>query len=108
MRGFMVIAFLLIVGTVFYAHVEGMSDIDAFYFAGSTLTTLGYGDIVPVTDAGKVFSVIYAILGIGVVFYVAGIMFHSALKKTLRDPLGLQIGSKGKRQSKRRVSKGRK
>lgn len=37
--------------------------IDAFYWAVTTLTTIGYGDIVPVTDAGKLFTILVMILG---------------------------------------------
>ena len=63
---------LLFIGTVFYSSVEGLKTVDAFYLAGSTLTTLGYGDFVPRTDAGKVFTVIYALAGIGTIFYIMG------------------------------------
>eukprot|EP00794_Sanderia_malayensis_P016100 gene16100-17721_t len=34
------------------------------YFCGITLSTIGYGDIVPKTDAGKIFTIIFAAIGI--------------------------------------------
>jgi voltage-gated potassium channel len=53
-------------GTFFYSRVEGWRPLDAFYFTITTLTTVGYGDFVPKTDAGKIFTVFYIIVGIGV------------------------------------------
>ena len=35
-----------------------------------TLTTIGYGDIVPRTDLGKIFTSFYALFGIGVMLYI--------------------------------------
>lgn len=53
------------VGAVFYHVVEGLSYVDAIYFTAMTLTTVGYGDIAPVTDAGKIFTAVYVFIGIG-------------------------------------------
>jgi voltage-gated potassium channel len=53
-------------GALFYKQVEGLRWIDAFYFSTITLTTIGYGDIAPQTDWGKLFTMFYAVLGIGI------------------------------------------
>ena len=53
-------------GTGFYSIVEGFRVVDAFYFSVVTLTTVGYGDLAPQTDAGKLFTAVYALLGIGI------------------------------------------
>ena len=52
-------------GTWFYARVEGWRPLDALYFTITTLTTVGYGDFYPRTDAGKLFTVFYIVVGIG-------------------------------------------
>jgi voltage-gated potassium channel len=57
---------LLIAGTVFYTLVEGWSVLDAVYFCAMSLATVGYGDVVPSTDAGKIFTVVYVLAGIGI------------------------------------------
>ena len=57
---------LLIVGVVFYTLVEGWSVVDAVYFSAMSLATVGYGDVVPETDVGKVFTVVYVLAGIGI------------------------------------------
>jgi voltage-gated potassium channel len=65
---------VLIAGTIIYHFVEGWSVIDSFYVTGVTLTTVGYGDITPHTDFGKIFSVFLAFIGITVVFYSVSII----------------------------------
>lgn len=70
---------LLLVGTVFYVAVEGFTVVDAVYFSAMSLATVGYGDVVPTTDAGKVFTVVYVLCGIGIL-----VSFFTALAaKTL-------------------------
>ncbi len=53
-------------GTVFYRFVEGLGWIDSLYFCVITLTTVGYGDISPTTNAGKILTMVYVVVGVGV------------------------------------------
>ncbi|MCA9919003.1 MAG: two pore domain potassium channel family protein [Anaerolineales bacterium] len=57
---------ILLAGTWFYHAVEGWSWLDAFYFSVITLTTVGYGDFSPQTSIGKIFTIVYIVLGLGV------------------------------------------
>ncbi len=57
---------ILLSGTVFYSSVEGWHWLDALYFSATTLSTVGFGDLAPVTPIGKVFTVIYIFVGVGV------------------------------------------
>ena len=73
------VASLLIAGTTFYTLVEGWSIVDAIYFCAMSLATVGYGDVVPVTAEGKLFTVVYVLSGIGIL-----VSFFTALAaKTL-------------------------
>lgn len=63
----LVSAAVLALGSVFYVVVEKLSWLDAVYFCVITLTTIGYGDIVPRTDAGKFFTIFYVIVGVGII-----------------------------------------
>jgi hypothetical protein len=47
--------------------VEGWSYLDSFYLSVVTLTAIGYGDIAPQTDAGKVFTVVTISVGLGII-----------------------------------------
>ncbi len=60
------VCFLLATGTVFYWRVEGWAVLDSLYFSVITLTTVGYGDLAPTTAPGKVFTMVYVLLGLGI------------------------------------------
>jgi len=70
---------VIIAGVIFYHRVEGLAWVDAIYFTSVTLTTVGYGDFAPQTDAGKLFTSVYSFLGIGAFFGIAGILFHGMI-----------------------------
>ena len=75
------ILFLLVSATIVYHYTEKWSWIDSFYFTGTTLTTVGYGDIHPVTDFGKLFTVIVAFISITIVFYSVSIIASTYFQK---------------------------
>jgi voltage-gated potassium channel Kch len=57
---------VLLTGTFFYHRVEGWGWLDSLYFSVITLTTVGYGDFSPKTDAGKLFTIFYILVGLGI------------------------------------------
>ncbi|CAM3599029.1 potassium channel family protein [Erysipelothrix anatis] len=73
---------LLLAGTGFFTLYEGMLPLDALYFCFVTLMTIGYGDIVPVTALGKMFTMVYATLGVGIVGLLAGLFARECLSRT--------------------------
>ncbi len=64
---FVIVVVTLAAGTLFYWKVEGWSLLDSFYFSSITLTTVGFGDFTPQTDAGKLFTVFYVLTGVGLI-----------------------------------------
>jgi hypothetical protein len=57
---------LLFIGTIFYTLVEGWSPLDALYFSVVTMATVGYGDLSPKTEFGKAFTIIFILVGVGI------------------------------------------
>jgi voltage-gated potassium channel len=53
-------------GTVFYHLVEGWSWVDSFFFTVVTLSTVGYGSLVPQTVIGKLATTVFIFAGLGV------------------------------------------
>jgi hypothetical protein len=58
---------IVVVGVIFYTRVEKWSVLDAIYFCVVTLGTVGYGDITPTTELGRVFTIFYIIFGLAVI-----------------------------------------
>ncbi len=76
-RGLLLTAFvIIIVGTVVYHYVEGWTWLDAFYFSFITLTTIGFGDFAPQTDAGKIFTIVYVVIGVGIILTFVNTLYH--------------------------------
>ncbi len=73
---------VLTIGTVFYHFVEKLSWLNAYYFSVITLTTVGYGDIVPTTDLGKIFTTFYVLTGIGIIGLFANLLIRRAAIST--------------------------
>lgn len=66
-RALLILLTTLLAGaTYFYWRVEGWSVVDSLYFSVMTTSTIGYGDLVPTTTYSKLFTIIFAILSIGV------------------------------------------
>lgn len=54
---------------------------DALYWATTTLTTVGYGDIYPATDLGRIISMLSAIFGVAVIALPSGVITASYLEE---------------------------
>ena len=70
------------VGILVYGHLENWGPLDTSYFLTVTATTVGYGDLTPQSDAGKAFTVVYALLGVFLVFDVLTSLFADVVKNT--------------------------
>ena len=53
-------------GTVFFHFVEGWTWLDSYFFTVVTISTVGYGSLVPATALGKIGTTVVIFIGLGV------------------------------------------
>lgn len=76
---------LLLIGTWVFHHVEGWSYLDSFYFSAITLTTVGYGDFAPTTPAGKLLTVLYVFVGIGLLVAFLSLFANNLIQSVMEN-----------------------
>lgn len=75
----------LTTGTIVYHLVEKFSWLNSYYFSVITLTTVGYGDLTPHTNFGKIFTTFYVLIGIGIITtFISFTMKHRAYRYSER------------------------
>ena len=79
-----------VVGTAGYMIIEGWSFLDALYMTVTTITTVGFREVQPLDDKGKIFTIILAICGIGAIFYGFISLFQFVLEGELGNLLGVR------------------
>ena len=62
--GVAAVTVLMGVGTVGYVAIEGWRAMDALYMTFLTLTTIGFNEVAPLSDAGRIFTMALASVGI--------------------------------------------
>lgn len=67
------LGFLVVLGTVLFKFLEPFTWIQSFYFTVSTMTTVGYGDLVPTSDLTRLAVALYIIVSVSL--YVSFITF---------------------------------
>lgn len=88
---------VFVIGTVGYMVIEGWSFLDSLFMTAITLSTTGYGEVHPLHDDGRVFSIVLMVGGIGTMFYTVTILaeyvtegqFGSRLwRRKMKDQIG--------------------
>lgn len=81
-------AAVMVAGVIGFMALEGLSFFDALYMTVVTVATVGYGDIVPKTDAGRTFTMVLIIAGVGMTYYTLTFLIGLAVEGQLKNILG--------------------
>jgi voltage-gated potassium channel Kch len=79
---------LVALGTFTFHFLEGWSFVASFYFSVTTLTTVGYGDLVPTSDFSRLVTAIYVFIGVSISVTALGVIGTRYLERReerLRD-----------------------
>ncbi len=87
--GLVVLALLLLLGAAGYLLIEdGWSPLDAVYMSVTTLTTVGFREMHPLSPAGRVFTMVFVLAGLGVLLYVLSRVAQVLIEGELLDVFG--------------------
>ena len=77
---------ILVAGTIGYL-ILGFSPLDAVYQTVTTVTTVGFREVQPLGPAGKIFTIVLIIIGVGTALYAFGVILEALVEGHLRGHL---------------------
>jgi len=86
--GLLALFFIVLAGVAGYNLIEGWPLIDSLFMTIITLTTVGYGEIHPLSSTGRLFTIVLIALGVGFVAYTLGSLTHWIVESQMRQILG--------------------
>ena len=84
----LVVAVVIMTGTLGYTAVEGWPLFDSFYMTIITLSTIGYGEVYHLDTAGRVFTVFLIFIGVGTAAFAIKTATKLMLEGELRQLFG--------------------
>lgn len=96
--GILALVLILAVGTAGYVLIEGWPVFDAFWMALITITTVGYGEVHPLSSAGRLFSALLIVGGVGGALYTLNGIVQYVVE-------GQMKGTFGRRRMQERINK---
>ncbi len=81
---------VLACGSAGYVIIEGVSLFDALYMAAITLTTIGFGEVFPLSQAGRLFTIVIGFAGVGVILLAASEVGRVVLQADIGRMIGIR------------------
>lgn len=78
------LAIVITLSTAGYVVIEGWSVFDALYMTVTTVTTVGYGEVHPLTRSGRAFNMIVVIVGVATVLYTFSFLMAQLVEGDLQ------------------------
>jgi voltage-gated potassium channel len=84
----LIAVFLVGSGTAGYMVIEDWTVLDSLYMTVITLSTIGYGEVNPVSQTGRIFTLFLIVMGVGFFLYVIGYVVQFLVEGRIRLVLG--------------------
>ena len=79
---------LLVLGSLGYVVIEGWTFFDGLYMTITTLTTVGYGEVHRLSQAGRAYTMALILTGVGVMLYIVGALARVVVEGEIQEALG--------------------
>jgi len=79
---------MLLMGTIGFHYLEGWGFLESFYATVVTLSTVGYGDFLPRSKEGMLFTVFLIVVGVGTMLYTIGLVTETMIEGRLKIIMG--------------------
>jgi voltage-gated potassium channel len=87
-RGLGALLLVVVAGTLGYRLIEGWSFLDSLYMTITTITTVGYAEVHPLSTHGRIFGIFLILGGVGTAFYI----LTSLVRYIIEGEFGFRIG----------------
>jgi len=84
----LLVVLMTLIGAAGYRAIEHMSIIDSFYMSVITISTVGFGEVKPLSPAGRLFTIGLIVAGVGSAVYLFAIIGELIVEGRLREFLG--------------------
>jgi voltage-gated potassium channel len=79
---------LVLIGIAGFHYIEGWTWFEGFYMVLTTITTIGYGELHPLSHIGRIFNSVIIVLGVGLVLLLTGGAAQALLEFELESVFG--------------------
>ncbi|MBU0686757.1 MAG: potassium channel protein [Candidatus Margulisbacteria bacterium] len=94
---FLFLGMIIVLGVLGYKFIEGVPAFDALYMVVITLSTVGFNEVVPLSNAGKLLTIFLIVGGVGTVAYTVGQIIEIVVE-------GQIVGYRRRRQMEKRIA----
>ena len=78
----------LATGTIGFVLIDHYPPFDAFYMTLTTMTTVGYGEVHPLSQAGRIFNSFLIAFGVSTIFIAIGAMTQTIIEREFGEAIG--------------------
>ena len=82
------VVLMTVIGAFGYMLIEHWSVLDAFYMSVITISTVGFGEVKPLSPAGRLFTIGLIVTGVGSAIYLFTVIGELVVEGRLREFLG--------------------